>query len=331
MVSFTLLNRYRSGQKMPSLPRLQNTVSIGIKAYPIAAVLVRVVPAKVILESIPFIFWNLNGRPLQKLVASIAKKSNARLIILAECDIDPSLMIAELSGAGLPDFIFPYTPSGSVSDIRIFSRLTDGIVVPISDDPNNHVTIRRLAFGKGNDVLLVALHSQSKRSWSDEDQAQGATRLARKISAIEHRFGHSRTLLVGDLNMNPFEKGVVGSEGLHAVMTKKIASEGSRIVDAEERAFFYNPMWRFFGERPDGPPGTYYYPSSGKPIAYYWHMYDQVMVRPNLISYLVDVKILVETDGARLVDDEGIPSVIVASDHLPLLFTLRVPLSGSEQ
>ena len=39
----------------------------------------------------------------------------------------------------------------------------------------------------------------------------------------ETKAGHTRTILVGDLNVNPFEVAVVGAHGLHAVMAKQVA------------------------------------------------------------------------------------------------------------
>ena len=124
--------------------------------------------------------------------------------------------------------------------------------------------------------------------------------------------------------MNPFEPGVVGSEGLHAVMTARIACTDGRIVDGEYRRFFYNPMWRFFGERSEGPPGTHYFSASGKPIAYYWNIFDQVMVRPSLAKSLEDVKILHNVRGVSLLDVDGVPDPKIGSDHLPLLFSLKL-------
>ena len=62
--------------------------------------------------------------------------------------------------------------------------------------------------------------------------------------------------------MNPFEEGVVGAKGLHAVMTRRIAAKGSRVVQGKEYPFFYNPMWGLFGDRQDSPSGTYYYSAS---------------------------------------------------------------------
>lgn len=69
--------------------------------------------------------------------------------------------------------------------------------------------------------------------------------------------------------MNPFDEGVVKAAGLHAMMTKATANERFRTVQGREYPFFYNPMWGFFGDRTDGPAGTFHYrrsaicPSSG--------------------------------------------------------------------
>ena len=39
---------------------------------------------------------------------------------------------------------------------------------------------------------------------------------------MENKAGHKRTVLVGDLNMNPFETGLVTASGLNATMTRKL-------------------------------------------------------------------------------------------------------------
>jgi exonuclease III len=273
---------------------------------------------------IPFLFWNLQSRELHDRVAELAVEHDAQIIVLAECSIDPGLMIKTLTAAGMQGFTYPPSPAGVTGDIRIFVRFPKSVLRSVHDDVNNHLTIRRLVTRTSPDILLVAVHSQSKRNWSGNDQTQGAFRLSRIISEKEARFRHRRTLLVGDLNMNPFEEGVVGSEGLHAVMTKRIAAPGSRVVDAEDRPFFYNPMWRFFGERRDGPPGTHYYPGGGKPITYFWNIFDQVLVRPDLMNQLNEVRILDQIGEASLLDAGGIPDRGVGSDHLPLFFVIDV-------
>jgi hypothetical protein len=90
--------------------------------------------------------------------------------------------------------------------------------------------------------------------------------VAEQIHEAETQYVHTRTVVVGDMNMNPFEDGMCRSEGLHAVMCKHIARKEKRTVLGKERLFFYNPMWNFLGDETRGPPGTYY--RSKGPTAY---------------------------------------------------------------
>ncbi len=108
----------------------------------------------------------------------------------------------------------------------------------------------------------------------------------------------------------------------HAVMTKKLAEKGSRIVQGADYRFFYNPMWGFFGDRTAGPPGTYYRraPSVAE---LFWHMLDQVLLRPALMNLLHDLAILDAVGGERLLTQPGeLPRSALYSDHLPLAFRL---------
>jgi len=86
--------------------------------------------------------------------------------------------------------------------------------------------------------------------------------LAGAILEAERRVGHARTVLIGDLNMNPFEAGMIAADGLNAVMDKRIAAKGFRKVSGKRMQFFYNPMWSRLGDESIGPSGTFYYRSS---------------------------------------------------------------------
>ncbi len=81
-------------------------------------------------------------------------------------------------------------------------------------------------------------------------------------------------------------------------------------------------MWGLFGDRTPGPAGTYYHAASG--LSHYWHMFDQVLLRPDLMDSLAEVRIL-DSDGQEsLLTDAGNPRSSTASDHLPLLVRLNV-------
>lgn len=125
--------------------------------------------------------------------------------------------------------------------------------------------------------------------------------------------------------MNPFENGVVDPNALHGVMTKAIASRQSRTVMGENFPFFYNPMWAFFGDATPGPPGTYYREGHGD-TAYFWNMFDQVLVRPDLLPAFENHGVFIlDSDGSQSVlTSEGIPNSVDYSDHLPILLSLNL-------
>lgn len=48
--------------------------------------------------------------------------------------------------------------------------------------------------------------------------------MARDTIRMEEKIGHKCTVLVGDLNMNPFETGLIAANGLHATVSKRHTS-----------------------------------------------------------------------------------------------------------
>ena len=129
--------------------------------------------------------------------------------------------------------------------------------------------------------------------------------------------------MVGDLNLNPFDRGVVQTTGFHAMMSKRQAVEMSRTVQGRSYPFFYNPMWGHLGDRTPGPPGTFYYRDS-VPLSYDWNTFDQVLLRPAVLELMDEVVAVLDRCGEQsLLDDKGRPDRQVGSDHLPLLVTLR--------
>lgn len=271
-----------------------------------------------------FLFWNLMGGYRPERHASL----RARLARLADTlDVDLFLFAEPIGSASEMEVVLSQGRGGSYRDapslnarIQVLSRLSPTSLVNQYDSIDGRLTIRRLLLPVG-EILLAILHFQSQLHWTPDEQALQATVIRDEITRTEELVGHRRTLLVGDLNMNPFDAGLVGAHGLNAVMARQVARAGERSVAGRKYRFFYNPMWGYFGDRTPGPAGTYYHGSSS-PISYYWNMFDQALLRPELMDSLVELRIL-DTDGETLLlTPEGRPSVSTASDHLPLLVRL---------
>ncbi len=123
--------------------------------------------------------------------------------------------------------------------------------------------------------------------------------------------------------MNPFEPGLVASDGFHAVMDQKIARRRSRSVQGEDKPFFYNPMWGLMGDSSPGSSGTYY-DSKGGYINYFWNTFDQVLLRPDLLNHFSQesLQVISEVGSKSLLAETGLLKSV--SDHLPVLVRLSI-------
>jgi len=262
------------------------------------------------------LFWNINRKPLTEPLRQLCDIHDADILVLAECRIPNTDLLLALNHDAARIFTNPINLSDRIS---FYSRLPERFVTSVTDA--DYWSIRTIDPPLGKPILLVAVHYPSKLYTTDAEQAILMPRLAEDIREAEQRCGHTRTVVVGDLNMNPFEAGICSAEGLHAVMCKRIAKKEKRTVNNRERRYFYNPMWNFLGDETPGPPGTYYYPNGI--TAYFWNTFDQVLFRPDLLDEYRenDVCIISECGRNSLLRNDRIASEF--SDHLPLFFVVR--------
>lgn len=282
------------------------------------------------------LFWNVCKKPLQAAISNLVVTHQVDLLFLAECVISENELLRELnqydSRGGPASFGRP--DANSLCDrIVVYHRNSAGSLK--IEKEGHFYTGRVLRLAGREEILLFAVHLASKLYRSSESQSLGLPMLSQTIREVESRRGHRRTVLVGDFNVNPFEIGVVGAEGLNAVMTRAIARKKKRVIDRVEHPFFYNPMWGLFGdagheehppESPDhSPSGTCYYPP-GESVWYYWNMFDQVLLRPDLVPFFRhrELKILVTDGVTSFLNRQGVPDRVRFSDHLPVLFRLQV-------
>ncbi len=269
---------------------------------------------------ITFLFWNLKKKYLIHNIKNLSLQHEIDVFMFAEFSIEPDMMLNILNNKKSCEF---YYAPGLCSKIKIFTKFSSDFITSVYD--SDRITIRHLKLPNMKDILLAVSHFPSKMNWSDSSQASECMEMSKEIRDIEQQIGHSRTVFVGDFNMNPFEDGVVSANGFNAVMTRRIAERKSRIVQNREYPFFYNPMWSIFGDGSPGPPGTYYYNSS-QHKNFFWNMFDQVLIRPDLLSCFRNEELkIIDSDGnISFMTSHGIPDDCVASDHLPILFKLRL-------
>jgi|ERR1041385_241801 hypothetical protein len=266
-----------------------------------------------------FLFWNLSRKDLTDSVAELARSRDVDLLVLAEYTLQPELLLEKLNQKSAEYF---FAPDLSRS-LTIFSRFHSNFLLPVFGD--YRFSIRHMVLPARDSVLVAMAHLPSQLHHERDSLAMECIEFSEQINAAETKVGHKRTVVLGDLNLNPFDTGLISTKGLHAVSSRLVASRGTRQVSGREYHFFYNPMWSHLGDRDGKVPGTYYY-DGGDHLSYYWHAFDQALVRPDLLRYLNknSLEIVSAIGEKTLLNDLERPDKIEFSDHLPVLLSLQM-------
>jgi len=264
-----------------------------------------------------FIFWNVNQKPLANLAGELARSVKADFVILAE----PGFGFVEINNALNTDTADYKFHKIRPQRLMFFSKF-EGLHKSIFESDYYSILHHRLP-GRPNFLLVIA-HLTSKLYSSEASQILECQRIAQRVREAERHLKHRRTILLGDLNSNPFEPGLVGANALHGVMSRRIAEKLYRRIKGEDFPFFYNPMWNHFGDE-NGVPGTYFY-SRAEHVNYYWNIFDQALIRPDLLQFLPKrpVEIVEKIDSKSLLTENGRPDQVSGSDHLPIRLSLEM-------
>jgi len=278
-----------------------------------------------------FLFWNLRGGDsdtLQRCIGRLAQ-IGTNVFIFAECQIPRETMVRVLNG-GSTSGLHRAVPCIN-NRLHFYSNLPliSWFDRSLSDGDGRFIAQELTVEGIGN-ILIFAAHFRSATNLNENARAIFVRGAARDIVKIERDAGHERSLLVGDLNLNPFDSGLTDTDALHAVMTKELAVSARTHSIRKEFSLFYNPMWAYFGdhrlagtaEKLSRPGGTYFYPNTGDPANTFWKVYDQLLLRPSIMNCLRNLEILTSVGADSLVTPSGRPRSDKISDHLPLFFEL---------
>lgn len=272
---------------------------------------------------VAFMFWNVNGRAQPDLIAAACRAERVDVLILAEAGTAGRALHRALNCERQTAWFSEVLPAAP--RLRLFSRLPEGTIRPVHD--GRHHAIRRMTATGGIEILLVAAHLPSRLHCSSEEQYFYARKLRGHIVRAEQQAGHANTVVIGDLNMNPFDQGMVAADAIHGMVSKRIAEGISRRYAGSEHEFFYNPMWSRLGDESTGPPGTYFRRDSGLE-SLFWHTFDQVLLRPGLLPYYGSdsVRVITRVGDHPLADEHRIDRSI--GDHLPIVLELTVKGAG---
>ena len=270
-----------------------------------------------------FLFWNINRKPLRESVARLVERHQIDVLMLAESPLSARAMLVALNrNKGGWQFATPFNPLNP-GKIQIYTRLPEQRLTEYVAFP--HGTIRSLTGSNRAALLLAVVHLPSKLRTNPDSQFAECVELGRQLREAEDFAGHRRTLVVGDFNVNSFEPGMLAANALNCESSRVLAAKGERVVGGRAYRFFYNPMWNFFGDSGNGPGGTYFHRSS-QMVRVSWNIFDQVLVRPDLLSSFdtSELQIITEDGSVSFLTRAGTPTRPNNSDHLPILFKLNL-------
>lgn len=273
-----------------------------------------------------FLFWNVHGKKNFEQISVLTLNESIDILLLAEFPEQKIDSTNKLLGELNKKKSSLYCSLDYVADVKIniFCKTKYKKFITLKENTQRD-TVIYICIPPIAPILLIASHYQSKVNWSDDDQLAHSGKIKSLVEKWEEILSCDRTILCGDFNMNPFDKGVVCHSGINAVMERDIAMKISRTIENEAYRYFYNPMWGFLGDLGKGKvSGTIRY-SPSIPTSYHWQLFDQVFLRPGLIDVF-------DNDELDIVTQIGSTNLLTASrgikkkfsDHLPIKFKLKI-------
>ena len=264
------------------------------------------------------LFWNLrkNASLIQPLAAMVRERL-VDVVVTVENPLAPDEMRESLSTAS--GVRFSVHAGRNNTRALVFSCGPAEVGQTVAESP--YLAIYPIS-SHGVSILLAVFHGISLLENKPVDLNEEACVAAQLLRDTETERQHRRTVLVGDFNLNPFDDGMAKARGFFGVMSRAVAAREQQRLKFNDYPLFYSPMWSRLGDLSPGPPGTFFRRRTSH-LEYYWHTYDQVLIRPVLLDAFdpANFEVLERVGSVELLED-GVPNGEVLSDHLPVFIGL---------
>lgn len=257
------------------------------------------------------LFWNLN------------KKDNADLALTCMREEKVGIAaFAEFSGTNFSDEQLKssgYHPIGygGCDKVKIFAK--DSIEV-LNCFEESRFTV---ALMKSSEIcfIVAAAHLVDRRSSTDsEPRLIDIRAMMSVVHGYESKLSIKKTIIMGDMNANPYDKELLHPNAFNAMLFKGIVrNKSTRTWRGSEYPFLYNPTIHWLSEEPENYGSVYYSNDYTSPI---WNCYDQALVSPPLMDSINSYSYLKKIGDEDLIAKVRPNSKI--SDHLPLLVDIEL-------
>ena len=263
------------------------------------------------MVNVKLLFWNLKNNPINEILSKILIERDVDVAILAEYKGISFDKVVELTDEN-------YTLCEGVGGCdKITLVCKNEISVTIRREHSRYVLYD---FEKdGIQYNLIGLHLPDQLNSTCDDRKFVIREAVRDIKELELDNKNYKTIVLGDLNCNPFDGEIVQKDSFNAVLFRSLIEKTDKVTyNGEQFRRFYNPVLLCLSET-DRTYGSIYYSSGIAPL--YWNSFDQVLIRKELVDAFESME-YVKTIGTTNLIKEVAPNKEI-SDHLPLIVSLH--------
>lgn len=265
------------------------------------------------------LYWNLHRRDLRKPLAALASENQLDVIIVSEFykfDLD---YFTRETLDGEWRYVDGY---GGCEKVRLLYRNAYVKLAEILSEGTRY-TIYMIHTSDGV-LLITGLHLQDRRNSTTEDREITIRDIKVALFEFEEMYGRN-SVIIGDFNAGPFDREIIYTTNLFATPYDDIAREiGTKIRHTHTYRPYFNPIpSRIFENK--YPHGSFFYEKELN--SQYWYSYDQVIVRPEMIDKLLELKYIDRCSKYKFVKPDSKynrPNDGQYSDHFPLLVRLSI-------
>lgn len=270
---------------------------------------------------IRFIFWNIKQKELSQTIKSLVMDHDyPEVIVLSETTQESRSSINSiLSSHGY----ISRTQLDSKVRVAVFDKFDNSMVIYFKEGQRFTILIYKI---NNQHIMVVGVHLDSPASYPHvDDRYVCATQQFTIIEEVEHTYNVQKKIILGDFNMDPFDRGMVGELSFKATHCKKTA-----LRTTTNKRYFFNPSWSLYSNdltaQEGKPPGTIHYvPRNKDSFVDYWHVFDQVLIRPELFSnYVNSFDVITSISKENLLNEDFIPNREQFSDHLPIKYIVKL-------
>jgi len=179
-------------------------------------------------------------------------------------------------------------------------------------------------------TLFACIHFPSKLYHDEETHSEIVPVYKNKIHALAGR--NKRIFVVGDFNMNPFDKGMVQPTCFNSFHNRLLVNKDTMPHIAGAQRLYYNPCWTLMGDFISARTyddskrmgGTQHFLEK-KSRKFYWYLIDQIIMAKELINDFISESLVI-IEEKYFVDELLKPKIknIPKLDHLPICFSFNL-------